>query len=396
MLIRSIVSVLAFSAMHAAALAAPRVTVQRAPHEGLQPRVAVGSDGRLHLLYFAGEAHHGDLFYIRSDDGGASYSTPIRVNSQPGSAVAAGTMRGGQIALGRNGRVHVAWNGSGQAKPKGPLNPKQPADSPHNGLPMLYSRVNDAGTAFEPQRNLMKHTFALDGGGTVAADDAGNVFVTWHAGSGSGDGGEAGRRVWMARSTDDGLTFAKEEPVSPKAGGACGCCGMTSLANPDGGLYLLYRIAAGSVNRHTRLLFSKNGTGPFEPVRIHRWIVSRCPASSYSLAPAKGGVLMAWETNDQVFYARFDSATAKRSRPVHPPTSDAKRKHPTLAVNHRGQVLLAWTEVGGWGQGGKLAWQVYDADGQPIPDANGTKDDLRPWSLVAAIARPDGGFTLMY
>ena len=159
---------------------------------------------------------------------------------------------------------------------------------------------------------------------------------------------------------------------------------------------MLFRNAAGSVNRHTQLLFSKDGTEPFETVRIHRWIVSRCPAGSYSLAPAKDGVLMAWETNDQVFYARFDPATAKRSRPVRAPGSGPKRKHPTVVANQHGQVLLAWTEVKAWGADGKLAWQVYDADGQPIPDAHGTRNDLRPWSLVAAIARPHGGFTLLY
>ena len=33
---------------------------------------------------------------------------------------------------------------------------------------------------FEPQRNLMQETFALDGGGSVAADAEGNVYVAWH------------------------------------------------------------------------------------------------------------------------------------------------------------------------------------------------------------------------
>ena len=46
---------------------------------------------------------------------------------------------------------------------------------------MLYSRLNDPGTAFEPQRNLLHETGGLDGGGTLAADGAGNVWVAWHA-----------------------------------------------------------------------------------------------------------------------------------------------------------------------------------------------------------------------
>jgi hypothetical protein len=50
-------------------------------------------------------------------------------------------VRGPRIAVGRSGRVHVAWNGS-------------PSTAP-GAIPMVCTRLNDAGTAFEPQRNLM-------------------------------------------------------------------------------------------------------------------------------------------------------------------------------------------------------------------------------------------------
>jgi hypothetical protein len=46
------------------------------------------------------------------------------------------------------------------------------------GSPMLYSRLNDAHTAFEPERNVMTRTFGLDGGGTIAADPVGNVYIS--------------------------------------------------------------------------------------------------------------------------------------------------------------------------------------------------------------------------
>ena len=150
------------------------------PDDGIQPQVVVDDKGTIHLAYYKGDVAHGDLFYVKSHDQGASFSAPVPVNSQSGSAAAAGVIRGAQIAVGADGRVHVAWNGSGVAKPKGPLNPGQPSNSPHNGTPMLYARSNTEGTAFERQRNLMRKTFALDGGGSVAVDRAGHVFVTWH------------------------------------------------------------------------------------------------------------------------------------------------------------------------------------------------------------------------
>src|SRR3954466_1868132 len=123
-----------------AANTAPSVSFVRVPAGGIEPEVEV-KDGVVHLLYFSGEAEHGDLYYVRSRDYGKSFSAPMRVN-KPGTAVAVGAIRGAQLAIGRNRRAHVAWNGSDQAQPRSGKEP-----------PMLYARLNDAGTAFEPEKN---------------------------------------------------------------------------------------------------------------------------------------------------------------------------------------------------------------------------------------------------
>src|SRR5436309_70605 len=196
-----------------------RIRFGRVPNGGIQPQVAVDERGTLHLVYYTGDAHHGDLSYVRSKDGGMSFSPALPVN-QVGSAIAAGTIRGAQLALGKAGRVHVAWNGSNNA---GPVNP----DSGKPGAPMLYSRLNDAGNAFEPQRNLMHHSFGLDGGGSIAADRTGNVYVTWHGigeaeAKGTRKEGEARRRVWITKSGDDGTSFSTEAKAWNQETGACG------------------------------------------------------------------------------------------------------------------------------------------------------------------------------
>src|SRR5215471_18650727 len=117
------------------------VELVRVAHGGIQPEAVLGASGTLHLLYFAGEPGAGDLYYIRSTDYGKTFSTPIRVNSQAGSAIATGTIRGGQLAIGRGGRVHVVWNGSDSAKPRGLVNPA----SGKAEAPFLYTRSNAAG-----------------------------------------------------------------------------------------------------------------------------------------------------------------------------------------------------------------------------------------------------------
>src|ERR1700753_3417864 len=73
--------------------------IMRVPAGGLQPQVAADPEGGIHLLYYTGDLHHGDLFYATSKDG-SKFSAAVRVNSQPGSAIASGSIRGGQLALG--------------------------------------------------------------------------------------------------------------------------------------------------------------------------------------------------------------------------------------------------------------------------------------------------------
>ncbi len=214
------------------------VNVIRTPDGGIQPQVAVDRKGVLHLIYLSGDPGAEDIYYARKAPNEAEFSKRIRVNNVPGSAIAIGSVRGPHLALGKGGRVHVAWMGTH------PVGPKKIT-------PMLYTRLNDAGTAFEPERNVMQFADGLDGGASVAADNFGHVYVVWHANP--EHNGEAHRRVWMAHSSDDGKTFAREVAADRGIGqepiGACGCCGMRAFADDKGTLYILYRAATEQIHR---------------------------------------------------------------------------------------------------------------------------------------------------
>jgi hypothetical protein len=369
------------------ALHRPAVSLARVPHGGIQPEAVVDGGGTLHLLYFAGDPKHGDLFYVRSRDYGLSWSAPLRVNREIGAAMAVGAIRGGQISIGRNGRVHVAWNGSSAAQSKGPLNP----ESGQRGAPMLYSRLNDSHTAFEPERNLMTRTFGLDGGGTVAADSAGNVYVGWHGKAPGAAAGEAGRQVWIAISHDDGATFASEQPAWKDPTGACGCCGMAMFADGLGTLHVLYRSATENIHRDIYLLTSNDKGRGFSGRKLHTWDINACPMSSMAFSEGHGVVAGAWETGGQVY---FENVADPNGSPVAAPGEGKGRKHPRIAIAPNGEMLMTWTDGTGWQRGGSLAWQLFDASGKVAGEMR-TQTGIPAWSFAAVVAKPSG-FVVVY
>ncbi len=306
------------------------------------------------------------------------------MNSEPGTAVAVGTIRGAQIALGRKGCLHVVWNGT---------KPRPGAD--YKGTPMWYARLNEAGNTFESQRDLITSAGGLDGGGAVAADGDGNVHVFWHGSAPDNSTGEAGRAVFIARSTDDGKTFTPEKQANPKPTGACGCCGMRALADRSGNVYALYRAATAMVNRDEVLLISRDRGVSFEMASTHPWNIASCPMSSASLAESKTGAVAAWETAGQVYFTMADAKTLNVGLPMSPP-GVAKRKHPVAVTNAQGELLLAWTEGTGWQRGGAVVWQIFDANGRPTEQKGRVDGGVPVWSLVAAVAQSDGGFVLFH
>ena len=349
--------------------AGENVTLLKTPHGGIQPQAVMDASGTLHLIYFKGEPRAGDLFYVRRASGQEQFSEPIQVNSLPGSAIAVGTVRGGQIAVGKSGRVHVAWNGSG----------------PNNG--MLYARLNDASTAFEEQRNLMRDSAVPDGGCTLAADATGNVLVAWHAMK-TGERGEDHRKMWIARSNDDGKTFVNEVPAWQEPTGCCGCCSTRGLADKNGNMFFLYRAAKGGDQRDIYLLSSAKGETEFQGKRLHSWKINTCPMSTFAMAEGPQGIVAAWDTDGQIFSTTIKpDSTFTRPQPV--PGLGRARKHPSVAVNAQGQTMLAWTEGTGWQRGGTLVWQVFDKEGKPT-ETNGRLDDGIPvWGLPTVVAIQD-------
>lgn len=354
---------------------AASVRIEATPEGGVQPQVAVDAAGNTHLVYLKGDPKACDVRYVRQARGAREWSAPVPVNSETQTAVAAGTIRGAQLAVGKGGTLHVVWNGA--MKPGA------------TGSPLFYSRLEPGSGKFAPQRDLLGETSALDGGASVAANERGEVFIVWH-GKQDASGDETARVVFVLKSTDNGATFGATEVANADYAGVCACCSLKALATPDGGLLTLYRAARDKSQRDITLLTSSGGSGAkFGHETLHPWSITRCPMSSAALLATGKGVRAAWETDDKIYSTLLATPA---SAPVE--ISTGKAKHPSLAANNRGEVLAAWAVGTGWNRGGELAWTILDSAGKPTPQ-RGQAGGVPVWSYVAVYADANGDFVIL-
>jgi hypothetical protein len=167
---------------------------------------------------------------------------------------------------------------------------------------------------------------------------------------------------------------------------------MRAFADSKGTAYLLYRAATNKVNRDMILLSSSDAGKSFKGTLIHKMQTDICPMSSESFAEGAGNVYCAWETEGQVFFASINPPGI----PVKALALGKQCKHPALAVNRDGEVLLAWAEGTGWQRGGDLAWQLFDKTGRPTTDRGRVANGIPTWSLPTAVVGNDGRLTIVH
>jgi hypothetical protein len=370
--------------------AEPGVSVVRVPGGGMKPSLAVDDRGTLHLAYFTGKPDAGDIEYVTSRDQGRTFSSAQRVNSQPGCVQGMSSIRGPQLAIGRNNRPHIVWIGAAAAQPRLAMTGELQAQRFAN-TPLLYARATDDGSAFEPQRNVVTRTCNLDGN-AIAADRAGNVYVVWHGSLLDDPKDEPHRAVWVALSTDDGHSFAPEKNALPIPTGACGCCTLNARVDSHGALAIIYRIAADAQTRDQHLLFSNDHGATFTTTKLDTWKLPNCPMSSAALATHNGTLLAAWENAGKI---RAAPISEKMGTPWSVSGASTSAKTPAIAMNRRGEILFAWTEGTGWGRGGIAVWRVFNDAGEPLGNP-GRAEGVPAHGSVAAFAGSDDTFVVVF
>ena len=164
------------------------------------PRVALARDrpNEIYLLWqeivFSGGSHGGDIFFARSEDGGATFGEPLNLSSSIGGdgkgRINASTWDNGSldIAVAPDGTILTAW-------------------TEYHGA-LWFSRSNDRGASFSKPFRVAGDDTLPARAPALAAGPNGDVYLAWTHGE------DAAADIWIAKSEDGGRTFGKSKVVA--------------------------------------------------------------------------------------------------------------------------------------------------------------------------------------
>ena len=200
------------------------------------------------------------------------------------------------------------------------------------------------------------------------------------------------KALLLARSTDEGETFATPAPIeSDYPGGACACCALRAVLRADRSLLLGFRGAHQNV-RDVYVLREAGASPRFRSIRVSAddWTFEGCPMAGPSLeAVGADEIRVAWMSRDQVYRSvSRDGGRSFGPRIAPSDGSGGRRTLPLTVSGAHGEQLFAWIESG------RVRWEQIGAEETPIGSCD--NGPVGADTRVTAFADPDGGFVLVY
>lgn len=316
---------------------AERVTTIAVPDRGQPVSAKTDYSGAIHLLINTGDGPR----YAKSTDDGKTFSAtmPVIVGRESLKVDDRLIFEAWDMAIGKDGRVHVAISSPNAWKIK----------VPQNQWGMYYARLDPAAKSFTPMRQINGRPSE---GFSIAADDKGTVTACWLA-----------NKLYANVSKDNGKTFGAEVEVNPSYD-PCNCCTTSSTYGTDGKLAVLYREETNN-ERDMYLMLADQGKKKMSRTRVSTvgWKIDSCPMTYYTIAPTLNGYVAAWPTggNYDIYFARLD--------PQGKVLSPGEIKTPGKAGHRTGVTALSASDGSAlvlWSKDKRLGWQLYDAQGLAV------------------------------
>ena len=356
----------------ASVVSAASVEMVGLPEGASQPRAVADASDAIHVVYFQSKDAGGNLVYANRAVNATEWSSTLTVSTPEQGFTRGSSIGAPNIALSNAGRIHVTWFDMRAEK-------------------FWYARLNDDGTAFEPQRNLVVENHRGVESSAALAVHGDNAYMVWHAGNLQD---ESERGIYMRVSEDAGKTFGPETRIDENREGACGCCGIGAGIDTKGVLHVSYRAAGNSVHRDMTLLRVNQDNGEVSHEKIDTWELASCPVTVTTVVSSSTGTpIVAWENKERTYLARTDALSSPIS--VGAPPAAGRQKNPAVAIADDGAVLVVWGEGPGWGMGGRLHWRVFSDELTPTDLEGQGQGTMRRDTTAAVVALSGGRFAII-
>ena len=276
------------------------------------PQIAADTNGNISVVWESDDIKYGVL-YSHSTDGGATFSTPVNLTTNPTGSF------GPQIAVGADGSINVAWE-----------------DDFNFQSDICFSRSTDKGATFSTPKNLSSNagnSFAAQ----VAVDPSGNINVVWM------DDTPGHYVIFLSRSADQGASFSSAKSLSNSSGNSSS---PQIGVDANGGTYVAWQgNIPPATNNHIFFSRSSDGVNFSAPANLlsdtgnslNPWIV----------VDAAGGINLGWTDSTpgkpNIFFARsVDSGATFATQNLSSDSGSSSDSQ--LAADKNGNLNVAWSD----------------------------------------------------
>ena len=345
------------AAQQAQVVFSPPQNVSSNPGGSGYPQVAVDSKGSINIVWEDNTPGYFAVFFSRSTDGGATFSTPQNLSNSPAGSSSP------QIAV-DSGNINVVWvdntpsnyqiffsgsidGGATFSTPKNISNDPRGADYPYMTVDsddninvawvvsprvvpsiIFFSRSSDGGVTFSPPIALSTKPSR---GPLVAVDSAGNINVAWI------EGNNGPVQVIFSRSSDGGATFTAPKVISWPSEADLGLqMALDSKGNisavwytqPYGNVYLSRSSDGGATFSRTTIT---NNTGP------------NGPQAPQIAIDSSDNINVVWNDRGDIFFSLSSDGGATFSTPQNL-SNDLRASAPRIATDPSGNINVVWQD----------------------------------------------------
>jgi len=297
------------------------------------------------------------LALFNSEDGGDSFKPPVGVNEKDKPVSSSGENSPSFVAT--SDWLYAAWNEGGDLR---------------------FARSRWGAPFQTPIKVTDKTTDTFSGYPSIGVAPNGDVYIVWIDTRPQPEiGNQQSYSLYLARSTDQGVTFGRNIRV---ARDICPCCRPTVAFGLKGEALVFWRhIYPGPIHDMTVATTSDGGNtfSPLQRVAVDNWKIDGCPDSGPAAARSGNRVYVAWltEASPEISGVRLtwsDDAGKTWAPAVRGSQNILDANYPAMSVADDGRVVVVFqgrdpNQQVGWAKTGIFAVTI-GPDGKlspPVP-----------------------------